>query len=301
MPVTIVGNNTPTAGGVVYGDGTNYVSTSAGTAGQVLLSNGASAPSFGAVPTVNLATGVTGTLPVGNGGTGAASLTANNVLLGNGTSAVQVVAPGTNGNVLMSNGTTWTSATPSAGAMVLLSTVTVSSGSSTVDIQTGISSTYDYYVIQFDNVTINNNGYDSAMGVRLRIGGTYQTSGYRYGGSFTTSQSTQAGYISPQNLISDGIPLTVNTISGNPGFYNQMSGQLWFYSPSNTTQFKPISFLTSNITNASSQYGEYVAGSGYSSSAAQAALSGVRFYPYTWPSNTTFLTGNFRLYGIAKT
>jgi len=51
-----------------------------------------------------------GTLAVANGGTGASSLTANNVLLGNGTSAVQVVAPGTSGNVLTSNGTTWTSA-----------------------------------------------------------------------------------------------------------------------------------------------------------------------------------------------
>jgi len=47
-------------------------------------------------------------LPV-SGGTGQSSLTANNVLLGNGTSAVQFVAPGTNGNVLTSNGTTWTS------------------------------------------------------------------------------------------------------------------------------------------------------------------------------------------------
>jgi hypothetical protein len=46
MPVTIVGNNTPTAGGVVYGDGANYASTSAGTSGQVLQSNGASAPSW---------------------------------------------------------------------------------------------------------------------------------------------------------------------------------------------------------------------------------------------------------------
>jgi hypothetical protein len=51
---------------------------------------------------------------VANGGTGATTLTANNVLLGNGTSAVQVVAPGTNGNVLTSNGTTWTSAAPAA-------------------------------------------------------------------------------------------------------------------------------------------------------------------------------------------
>jgi hypothetical protein len=65
---------------------------------------------------VNLATNVTGTLPVASGGTGAATLTANNVLLGNGTSAVQVVAPGTAGNVLMSNGTTWASATPTAQA-----------------------------------------------------------------------------------------------------------------------------------------------------------------------------------------
>lgn len=46
MPVTIVGNNTPTAGGVVYGDGTNYASTSAGTSGQVLTSAGAGAPTW---------------------------------------------------------------------------------------------------------------------------------------------------------------------------------------------------------------------------------------------------------------
>lgn len=59
---------------------------------------------------LNVGTNATGTLPVANGGTGAATLTANNVLLGNGTSALQVVAPGTNGNVLTSNGTTWTSA-----------------------------------------------------------------------------------------------------------------------------------------------------------------------------------------------
>jgi hypothetical protein len=48
-------------------------------------------------------------LPIASGGTGATTLTANNVILGNGTSAVQFVAPGTTGNVLTSNGTTWTS------------------------------------------------------------------------------------------------------------------------------------------------------------------------------------------------
>lgn len=61
---------------------------------------------------VSLTAGVSGTLPVANGGTGASTLTANNVLLGNGTSAPLTVAPGTSGNVLTSNGTTWASAAP---------------------------------------------------------------------------------------------------------------------------------------------------------------------------------------------
>ncbi len=56
-------------------------------------------------------TGITD-LTVADGGTGASTLATNAVLLGNGTSALQTVAPSTSGNVLTSNGTTWTSATP---------------------------------------------------------------------------------------------------------------------------------------------------------------------------------------------
>lgn len=61
---------------------------------------------------VSLTAGVSGTLPVANGGTGAATLAANNVLLGNGTSALQAIAPSTAGNVLTSTGTTWASSAP---------------------------------------------------------------------------------------------------------------------------------------------------------------------------------------------
>ena len=52
-------------------------------------------------------------LVVASGGTGLATLTANNVLIGNGTSNVTFVAPGSTGNVLTSNGSTWTSAAAS--------------------------------------------------------------------------------------------------------------------------------------------------------------------------------------------
>jgi hypothetical protein len=68
-----------------------------GTAGQPFISSGASAaPVYGTLT------------PVG-GGTGLATIPTGNVLLGNGTSAVSVVAPGTAGNVLTSIGGVWTS------------------------------------------------------------------------------------------------------------------------------------------------------------------------------------------------
>ena len=54
------------------------------------------------------------TVGVAKGGTGLTTLTANNVILGNGTSTPSFVAPGASGNLLTSNGTTWQSSTPAA-------------------------------------------------------------------------------------------------------------------------------------------------------------------------------------------
>jgi len=62
---------------------------------------------------------LTNALSVADGGTGAGTFTANNVLLGNGTSAFQVVAPGANGNILTSNGTTWQSTAPAGGVTTI--------------------------------------------------------------------------------------------------------------------------------------------------------------------------------------
>ena len=93
-----------------------------GVTGTLPIANGGTGTT--STTFANLTTNVTGTLPVANGGTGAATLSANNVLLGNGTSAVQAVAPSTNGNILTSNGTTWVSQAPSASGALAAKTCT---------------------------------------------------------------------------------------------------------------------------------------------------------------------------------
>jgi hypothetical protein len=109
-------------GDLLYASTTTVLNRLADVAvGNALISGGVGvAPAYGKIA---LTTHVSGTLPVSNGGTGAATLAANNVLLGNGTSALQAVAPSTNGNVLTSNGTTWISA-PASTAVSSVNGVT---------------------------------------------------------------------------------------------------------------------------------------------------------------------------------
>jgi microcystin-dependent protein len=90
--------------------------------GVAILENYSPAAAAGGITSIVAGTGLSGggvtgivtvsltnPVAVALGGTGAATLTANAVLLGNGTTAVQTVAPGTAGDVLSSTGTTWQS------------------------------------------------------------------------------------------------------------------------------------------------------------------------------------------------
>ena len=69
----------------------------------------------GANSNITSLSGLTTPLSVAQGGTSANTLTANYVLLGNGTSAPQMIAPSTAGNLLTSNGTTWVSTASTGG------------------------------------------------------------------------------------------------------------------------------------------------------------------------------------------
>lgn len=92
--LSVVGNATNTAG---VAD-----EITAATDHQVLRRSG-STIGFGAIA-LNQAAAVTGTLVVGNGGTGATTFAANGILYGNNTDAIQVTAAGTAGYFLQANG-----------------------------------------------------------------------------------------------------------------------------------------------------------------------------------------------------
>lgn len=137
-----------------------------------LYGNGVSA--FTGSPSIPF-TDTTGTVNVQRGGTGATSLTANNVLLGNGTSPVQVVAPGSNGNVLTSNGTTWVSSAAAGGGGFTSGTSISLSGSSATF--TGIPSGTKFIIVEINNIWITNGPLWIQLGTSSGINTTTYTSG----------------------------------------------------------------------------------------------------------------------------
>jgi hypothetical protein len=113
------GQSTYAVGDLLYADTTSTLARLADVAtGNALISGGVStAPSWGKI---GLTTHVSGTLPVGNGGTGAISLTQYGLVVGNGTSALTAVTPPAGNNYVLigspGSAPTWSATIPvSAG------------------------------------------------------------------------------------------------------------------------------------------------------------------------------------------
>jgi hypothetical protein len=146
--------------------------TAAGTAGQILTSAGTGAPAW-----------IT-SVPVANGGTGSTTLTSNAVLLGNGTNALQAVAPGASGNILTSNGTTWTS---------------VAAGSSGVTTIGNISATSNANGATISGTTLTLTAADGTNG------GVVTTAAQTFAGTKTFSGLSVTGAINGSSTVSSTI------------------------------------------------------------------------------------------------
>jgi hypothetical protein len=125
------------------------------------------------------------TVPVTKGGTGLATLTANNVILGNGTSTPNFVAPGTSGNVLTSDGTTWNSSASAGGSTLLTEQATTSGTTKDFTIPAGAKRIF---------VMLNGVSMSTAVQIGIQLGdsGGVETSGYsaRYTGPTAGTAST---------------------------------------------------------------------------------------------------------------
>lgn len=129
---SLVGPYTPatyTAHGVLLGEGaSSIVATAAGTNGQVLIGSTGADPAFATITssgsTLTLTGGantlnidVTAPLNVAHGGTGLTTITAHDLLIGNGTSAITLLAPSaTSGVALISQGA---ASNPAYGTVVV--------------------------------------------------------------------------------------------------------------------------------------------------------------------------------------
>jgi len=269
-----------TLGAIGVGSTPNY-----GTSGQILTSGGSTvAPSWANPATVNLASGVTGTLPIANGGTNStATPTAGGIVYGDG-SAHQITAAGTSGQVLTSAGIgtpTWT--TPSAGAMTLISTTTANN-SATVDV-TGITSAYDLYILEVIGMTPDANGNGRNFVSQIYVGGSLQTSnlGYVYGNADTAytlsgySVADNRCYILPSSLVdyASGRQYNLTIYIPNPG---NSTAYPSYYGIGGKSGTRPAQF----------QYGGCYVGS-------TGTLTGLRFFFLTAGN---IATGKFKLYGV---
>jgi hypothetical protein len=235
----------------------------------------------GTLSNVSLTSQVTDTLPVANGGTGATTLTANNVLLGNGTSALQAVAPSTSGNVLTSNGSTWTSAAPAAGGSLIYISSISASASSAVDFE-GLDSTYAKYMITAEDVYLSDS---DVLCCRVKIGGTWiSTSTYRYHQMRPASDSSSySGDASGGSARLQLINITSTANNGVGSFTFEI------HSPAVTGRVKIINAYGGGVSGSGVQRTVFSSGSNSGTD----PVTGVRFL-----CDAATITGTFRLYGI---
>ncbi|HYF35452.1 MAG TPA: hypothetical protein VD994_09200 [Prosthecobacter sp.] len=373
------GAGTFTANGVLLGNTTSAFNvTAAGAAYQIFrVPSGGGAPAFGSID-LSQAAAVTGTLPVGNGGTGATTLTSNGVLLGNTTGAITATTAGaanevfrvpggggapafgqlnlasgsaitgelpnanlatvsiskggtgqttqtaamdalspttTKGDILVDNGTSvirlpvgangtvltgasgeasglqW--ATPSTSKLVFIASATAS-GSATIDFTSGITSTYDKYIIEVVDLVPATDATQLYIRVSDDNGSTFEADAADYEYMFRSYRASDAGLISTTSAGAAQISVTNTGLNYNIGNAagEALNGTLTFWNPAGTARHKMFRWQSVHQSEATQDIGTQ----GSATFQAVDSIEGIRFLM----SSGNITSGSFYLYGVSK-
>lgn len=195
-------------------------------AGVQTLTNKVINGSNNTITNVSLTAGVTGALPIANGGTNLTSYTAGDLPYASATNVLSSLAKGTAAQVLTMNaGATapeWAAAA-AGGSLVWISNATASS-SATIEF-TGIDSTYDEYVIKLLNIAPATDG----AGINMRTSSDNGTS-YDSGASDYNRVIQEGANSGTQNDAE--FPICENLGNGTGEYY---SGTVQLIRPSEAT------------------------------------------------------------------
>lgn len=240
-------------------------------------------------------TATAGVVGVASGGTGVSTLTANNVLLGNGTGALQVVAPSTSGNVLVSNGTTWVSQAPAGGGVTSLNGNTgalngwqnIATGTFTSATAVNIGSLptgYRQFIIVYNFKIVS--GSNSFYHLRYSIdnGSTYVATNTYWG---VCMYNNIAGATAPSGFSNGGTSIQLYDLAFPTN--NDISLSVALYQPVSTTN--AIISFDANSTNADTST---VTIKGTGRFATTSYVNGMQL---TRISGTSLITGQYTVYG----